>query len=155
MEVGGWEEERKTHYWPCWRSEAICIQQLPVLFGLSVASQHRRTRELRLNQPQCVCGASGVSCGQGAIGNTCMNGTSQIWVLPQCSQAFIVLLKLATSYTAAKISLPANKLKINWRLSNVIRGLEWGCIQLKYLCQRNNPLLFFWRISKVEIIQEG
>lgn len=66
----------------------------------------------------------GCPVGRGAMINTCVNGASKIWVLPQCSQAFIMLFKLTKSYTAAKISLPVNKLKINWYLSNIIHGLE-------------------------------
>lgn len=89
-----------------------------------VSSQHRRPSELRLKQPRCVCGALGVQYGQGAVINTCVSGTSQHWVLPQCSQAFIMLFKVTKSYTAAKISLPVNKLEINWHLSNIIPDLE-------------------------------
>lgn len=101
------------------------------------------------------------------IVNTDINSSFQISILSQLnalkllsyclnSQNYIQLQKCHYQSTNS-ILLGIHKILDYVENNNIflyiICGIELGYIQLKYLCHRDTPLLFYPRVSKVETIQ--
>lgn len=125
-----WLGRRNESTWtllrkPCNINSSIVCSVFPVSFQPAQEDRGAQAEAATV----CLCCFWGAMWAWGNSEHLCEWCFSNL-VLPQCSQAFILLFKLPKSYTAAKISLPVSKLKINWHLSSIIRGLEWGCIQL-------------------------